>query len=388
MSKAADTETTGRKEQAAGLGVRRVSEALVVVLKGDWTLQNRPPAFDPVAEAARKEPRPVRMEFDCGELGEWDSALLNLVLKCHALCREQKIQFAGENLPPGARKLLDLALAVPEAATSGRRGTKPDALTRLGAGGIRAGAAVQEFLTFLGGSALAALRLPLGAAQFRWPDAMLVMQRAGPEALGVVALINFLVGVILAFVGAVQLSRFGAAIFVADLVAIGTVREMGCLMTGIIVCGRTGAAFAAELGAMKANEEISAFRSFGISPMEFLVLPRILGLFLMMPLLTVFADLIAITGGFLVSISMLDVTAIEYLRRSSEAITLTGFLLGIFKSAVFGIIIALFGCLRGMQSGENAAAVGRATTSAVVSGITCIVAADGVFAVLCNALGI
>ena len=139
---------------------------------------------------------------------------------------------------------------------------------------------------------------------------------------------------------------------------------------------------------MKANEEISAFRSFGISPMEFLVLPRILGLFLMMPLLTVFADLIAITGGFLVSISMLDVTAIEYLRRSSEAITLTGFLLGIFKSAVFGIIIALFGCLRGMQSGENAAAVRRAITSAVVSGITCIVAADGVFAVLCNALGI
>jgi phospholipid/cholesterol/gamma-HCH transport system permease protein len=227
-----------------------------------------------------------------------------------------------------------------------------------------------------------------GKAQVRWSDAWLVVQQCGPEALGVVALINFLVGVILAFVGAVQLRQVGASVFVADLVAIGTVREMGCLMTGMILCGRTGAAFAAQLGAMKVNEEIDALRTFGISPIEFLVLPRILALLLMMPLLCVFADAIAITGGYMVSVSMLDVTSTEYIRRTIEAIKLQSFFLGIVKGAFFGILVSVSGCLRGMQCGTNAAAVGQATTSSVVTGITSIVAADGVFAVLCNALDI
>jgi phospholipid/cholesterol/gamma-HCH transport system permease protein len=203
-----------------------------------------------------------------------------------------------------------------------------------------------------------------------------------------VALINFLVGLILAFVGAVQLAQFGASIYVADLVAIASVREMGCIMTAIIVCGRTGAAFAAQLGTMKVNEEIDAFRTFGISPMEFLVLPRIVALMLAMPLLVVFADLIAIAGGYVVSVAMLDVTAAEYIDRTIEAITLRSFFLGVFKGACFGMLVAMTGCWRGLRSGDSAAAVGLATTSAVVTGITTIIAADGVFAVLCHALGI
>ena len=180
----------------------------------------------------------------------------------------------------------------------------------------------------------------------------------------------------------------GWPLIAADLVAIGTVREMGCIMTGVILCGRTGAAFAAQLGAMKVNEEIDAFKTLGISPIEFLVVPRIVALLLMMPLLCVFADVIAIGGGYLVSISMLDVSSHEYIRRTLEAITLKSFLLGIFKGSFFGILVAIAGCMRGMQCGTNAAAVGRSTTSAVVTGITSIVAADGGFAVLCNALGI
>jgi phospholipid/cholesterol/gamma-HCH transport system permease protein len=189
-------------------------------------------------------------------------------------------------------------------------------------------------------------------------------------------------------VGVVQLRQFGASIYVADLVAIGTVREMGCLMTGIILCGRTGAAFAAQLGTMKVNEEIDAFKTFGISPIEFLVLPRILALLMMMPLLCIFADAIALLGGFVISVSMLDVTAVEYFNRSVAAITLSSFLLGVFKGAFFGILVALTGCLRGIQCGNNAAAVGEAATSAVVTGITWIIVADGIFAVLCNALKI
>ena len=346
------------------------------------------PGVDAIAHEIAEGSPPKRLEFDASGLGLWDSGLVNFVLKCHAVCRENGIEVSTEKLPEGVRRLIRMALAVPEAKDARREAAGTGIFARAGKLGIRGWAAGRELFEFVGASALTFFAMFRGTAQFRWSDAMLVIQRAGPEAFGVVALINFLVGVILAFVGAVQLSRFGAAVFVADLVAIGTVREMGCLMTGVIVCGRTGAAFAAELGAMKVNEEISAFSAFGISPMEFLVLPRILGLFLMMPLLTVFADVIAIFGGFVVSVSMLDVTSTEYIRRTLEAITLRSFLLGIFKSAVFGIIIASYGCLRGMQSGSNAAAVGQATTSAVVSGITAIVAADGLFAVLCNALGI
>ena len=235
---------------------------------------------------------------------------------------------------------------------------------------------------------MALMNLLRGRAQFRWADAFLVMEQTGPQALGIVAMINFLVGLILAFVGALELARFGASIYVADLVGIATVREMGCIMTGIILCGRTGAAFAAQLGTMKVNEEINALQTFGFSPIEFLVLPGMVALVLMMPFLCVFADLISIAGGFFVSVSMLDITSTEYVNRTIQAIQLKSFLLGIVKGTFFGFLVAYTGCLRGIQSGHTAAAVGQATTRAVVSGISAIIATDGIFAVLCNALRI
>jgi len=243
-------------------------------------------------------------------------------------------------------------------------------------------------LRFVGENVLAFLKMLRGRAQFRWADMFLAMQECGPQALGIVALINFLIGLILAFVGATELARFGASIYTADLVAVASVREMGCIMTGIILCGRTGAAFAAQLGTMKVNQEIEAFQTFGISPVEFLVLPRMLALILMMPLLCIFADVIAIAGGFVVSTLMLHVTPELYLSRTVSAISLSAFLLGVCKGAFFGVVVALTGCLRGMQCGTNAAAVGLATTSAVVTGITTIIASDGLFAVICNALHI
>jgi phospholipid/cholesterol/gamma-HCH transport system permease protein len=186
----------------------------------------------------------------------------------------------------------------------------------------------------------------------------------------------------------VGLQQFGASIYVADMVAVGTTREMGCIMTGIILCGRTGAAFAAQLGTMKVNEEINAFKTFGISPMEFLVLPRMVALILMMPLLCVFADFIGMAGGFVVSTMMLHIAPMQYLQRSLDAVPMKSFLLGIGKGSFFGFLVAFTGCLRGMQCGTNAAAVGQATTKAVVAGITAIIASDGIFAVICNALNI
>src|SRR5258705_148934 len=163
---------------------------------------------------------------------------------------------------------------------------------------------------------------------------------------------------------------------------------MGCIMTGIIMCGRTGAAFAAQLGTMKVNQEIEAFQTFGFNPIEFLVLPRMLALILMMPVLVLFADLISILGGFLVSTLMLNVSPALYVNRTVHSITVTSFLLGLFKGTFFGVIVALAGCMRGIQSGTDAAAVGLATTSAVVTGITAIIAFDGFFAVICNAFRI
>jgi phospholipid/cholesterol/gamma-HCH transport system permease protein len=284
--------------------------------------------------------------------------------------------------------LLRLAHAVPEKKDTRFAAAKPQFLQDLGERALKRWDGALGLLTFLGENVLALRNLLRGRAQFRWADALLVMEQCGPQALGIVAMINFLVGLILAFVGAVELQRFGASIYVADLVGIATVREMGCIMTGIILCGRTGAAFAAQLGTMKVNEEISALQTFGISPLEFLVLPRMVALIVMMPFLCVFADLISIAGGFFVSVTMLDVNPTVYLDRTIHAIQLKSFLLGISKGSFFGFLVAYTGCLRGMQSGNNAAAVGEATTRAVVAGISSIVASDGIFAVLSKALGI
>jgi phospholipid/cholesterol/gamma-HCH transport system permease protein len=328
------------------------------------------------------------MEFDAVALGRWNSGLMTLVVKCWELCQRQGIEFRAETLPGGVAALLRLSQAVPEKKDAARQRIRSSVLRRLGESAITNWEGGIGWLTFLGQNVLALVSLIRGRAQFRWADVFLVMEECGPRALGIVALINFLIGLILAFVGATQLANFGAAIYTADLVAVATVREMASIMTGIIICGRTGAAFAAQLGTMKVNQEIEAFETFGINPIEFLVLPRVIALVLMMPLLVLFANVISIAGGFLVSTLMLHMTPALYLHRTLEAITLNSFLLGVFKGGYFGIVVALTGCLRGMQCGTNAAAVGLATTSAVVTGITVIIASDGVFAVLCSALRI
>ena len=202
-----------------------------------------------------------------------------------------------------------------------------------------------------------------------------------------VTLISFLIGLILAFVGAVQLQQFGASIFVANLVAIAMTREIGCIMTAIVMSGRTGAAFAAQLGTMNTNQEIDALSTLGISPMEFLVLPRMLALIAMMPLLTVYADLVGILGGAVVGIGMLGLSPTEYFEQTRAAVKVSDFLIGITKSSVFGVVVALAGCLRGLNSGRSAAAVGLAATSAVVTSIVWLIVLDGIFAVILNVLG-
>ena len=372
----------------ARLTVRRKEDGVILVeIAGDWLDRTGLPDISAVERELARSGAST-LEFDAQGLGRWDSALMVRILAINDLCAKGKVEFRAKTLPGGLAKLIALSQAVPEKTDAARKAITPSFLQRVGESGLAAWTGGAAMLSFLGESVVAALKLVRGQAQFRWTDMFEVMQACGPQALGIVALINFLIGLILAFVGATELARFGAAIYTADLVAVASVREMGCIMTGIILCGRTGAAFAAQLGTMKVNQEIEAFQTFGISPIEFLVLPRMLALIFMMPLLCVFADLIAIAGGFLVSTLMLDVTPALYLNRTVEAINLAGFLLGVCKGAFFGVLVALTGCLRGIQCGTNAAAVGQATTSAVVTGITLIIASEGIFSVICNALHI
>ena len=366
---------------------RKEDGVLLVEIAGDWLDRSSLPGISAV-EGELSGDRVKALEFEASALGRWDSALLVRILALSDLCAKAKIEFRATTLPEGLAKLIALSQAVPEKADAARKEVVPSFLQRVGESGLASWTGGAAMMSFLGESVVASMKLIRGRAQFRWSDTFMVIQQTGPEALGIVALINFLIGMILAFVGATELAQFGAAIYTADLVAVASVREMACIMTGIIICGRTGAAFAAQLGTMKVNQEIEAFQTFGISPFEFLVLPRMLALVLMMPLLCVFADLIAIVGGFLVATLMLDVSPMLYLDRTLESIRLSTFLIGVFKGGFFGVVIALTGCLRGMQCGTNAAAVGMATTSAVVTGITWIIASDGIFAVICNALHI
>ena len=366
---------------------RSEAGVLLVSLAGDWLEPADNPLL-PALEAEFARGGVTVLRFNPEGLGKWDSRLVALLFKCYDSCDQQKVTFEIDSLPAGVAKLLRLARAVPEKKDAARILSRAPFLQRVGEAGLATWSGGIGMLTFLGENVLAFCQLLRGKAQFRWTDTFLVMQQCGPQALGIVALINFLIGLILAFVGATELASFGASIYTADLVAVATVREMGCIMTGIILCGRTGAAFAAQLGTMKVNQEIEAFQTFGISPIEFLVLPRMLALILMMPLLCIFADAIAIAGGFLVSTVMLDISPALYLTRTVESVKLSAFLLGIIKGGYFGVVVALTGCLRGMQCGTNAAAVGQATTSAVVTGITTIIASDGLFAVICSALHI
>ena len=361
---------------------------LLVRLLGNWREEREVPSVKAIHEALSQAPEVKSLSFESAGLTGWDSRFVAFVRNCAELCRTRNVELRDGGLPEGVRRLLRLAQAVPEKKDVRHAAIKTPFLQGVGERALKAWEGTLEMFTFLGENMTALGKLLRGRAQFRWADAFLVMEQCGPQALGIVAMINFLVGLILAFVGAVQLMRFGASIYVADLVGIASVREMGCIMTGIILCGRTGAAFAAQLGTMKVNEEISALQTFGISPIEFLVLPRMVALILVMPFLCAFADFISIAGGFVVSVSMLDVTPAVYLTRTIHAIQLKSFLLGIGKGCFFGFLVAYTGCLRGMQSGSSAAAVGEATTRAVVTGITAIVASDGIFAVICNALHI
>src|SRR2546421_10360339 len=280
--------------------------ALRVALAGDWNLARGLPAPVGVIEEIERSPLPRKVIFETGVLAGWDSGLLTFLRAVRTRCTQLGVEVDRHGLPEGVRRLLALATAVP--AGPGRRSPEPEPLlARVGDATIGWWRGCGDMLAFIGEAFLSLLRLFSGKARFRRSDFLLVVQDCGAGSLPIVALINLLVGLILAFVGAIELRRFGAQIYVAELVGIGMLRDIAPRMTGIIVAGRTGASFAAQLGTMEANQEIDALRTLAIPPMDFLVLPRLLALSLMMPLLCLYADLTGIAGGLVVGGSMLGI---------------------------------------------------------------------------------
>ena len=383
------TAATEAKPESCALSYSRPADGtLLLRLTGSWTLRGHPPSADEVRKQIEAETPVRKLDFDAQGVTGWDSGLLSFVLNVSKICAGKDIDMDVGGLPGGVQKLIDLATTVPEKKGARKAEDRETFLEQVGKGWLDFMGDGGDIVGFLGESVLSFGRLLAGKARFRRSDFIVVIQQCGAQALPIVSLISILVGLILAFVGAVQLEQFGAQIFVANLVGIATAREMGAMMTGIIMAGRTGAAFAAQLGTMQVNEEIDALKTLGISPMDFLVLPRMMALILMMPLLTLYACLLGILGGMIVGVGMLDLSLTQYIDQTRSALTLTDFAVGLFKSSVFGVLIAISGCLRGIQCGRSASAVGDAATSAVVMGIILIIVADGIFAVLTNMLGI
>jgi phospholipid/cholesterol/gamma-HCH transport system permease protein len=370
------------------LYVQRAEDGtLTVRLVGPWSLEAGLP---PLADVEREltGPSPKAIDFDTEGLTAWDSSVLAFLAGTSRLARERGVPVDTAGLPEGLRRLLVLAEAVPERADARAKEGEGDFVEKVGERALEAQRLFESDLDFLGKLVLSFGRALRGRARFRGSDLALLIQQSGFEALPIVTLVTFLLGLILAFVGAIQLQTFGATIYVADLVGVAMVRDMGALITGIIMAGRSGAAFAAQLGSMKVTQEIDALETMAISSLDFLVLPRVIALVLMMPLLTLYGDAMGILGGGFVGVTMLGLSPVEYLLQTADAVNVTHVVGGVVKGTVYGALIAGAGCLRGVQSGKSSSAVGDAATSAVVTSIVAIILACGVFAFVFYALGI
>jgi len=371
------------------------SGTLQVRLLGDWTnADNDSPVFndpvDPLLQMlqARLTRDVSLVEFDSSKLTFWDSRLLVAITKVIDALEREDARLDLDGLPDGVKALIRLSRAVPPRAAARQNAEDQGLLTTIGQSASDLFHYLSNANVFLGESLQAFGRFFRGKARYMRSDVVEFIEATGPQALPIVGIINVLLGVILGFMGAVQLTQFGAEIYVANLVALGQTREIAPMMTGIIMAGRTGAAYAAQLGTMQVNEEIDALKTFGFSPMDFLVLPRMLALAIMFPVLVLYADALGIFGGYLVGVGMLGLGTTEYIEQTRQAIDMGDILLGVVKGSVFGILVAITGCMHGMQSGRSASAVGDAATNAVVSGIIAIIVMTAVFAVLTNVLKI
>lgn len=361
-------------------------DTLLLKLSGSWILRKGLYSVSEVESAVESDSGVKNLAFDTKAVTDWDSGFVIFLRKIADFCRQKDIAIDDDGLPEGVRKLFRLATAVPVVDTHDDP-MASSLLTRVGDISIRLTKTWGDTLTFIGEVFLSFLRFLRGKARFRRTDLWNLIEEVGAQALPIVTLINFLIGIILAFVGAIQLQAFGAEIYVADLVAIAIVREMGPMMTAIIVAGRSGAAFAAHIGTMVVNEEVDALKTMGISPIDFLVTPRLLALSLMMPLLALYADFIGILGGAVIGQTILSLPFRLYYTQTIASLNPLHFLLGLIKAGIYGSLVAFAGCMTGMHSGRSAAAVGAATTKAVVNSIVLIIVASALTTIIYSLFG-
>jgi len=368
--------------------VIQVREKLLHICVGGCWNRNIPwPQEAGDALRAIVDARISNVRLESTELVRWDSSLLVFLCQVVKAAKERSIPVQTA-LPHGLDRMLKLAFAVPPKEGSGRENHKEQLFARVGACVLGLLPRIGDFLSFLGELVFSFRRLLLGKTQMRLQDLFSAMHECGIQALPIISLTSLLFGLILAFVGAVQLTQFGAQIYVAGLVGIGMLRVMGAIMVGVVMSGRVGAAYAALIGTMQVNEEVDALSTLGVSPHDFLVLPRVLALMGMVPLLTLYADLMGLVGGFMVGTLMLDLNPMEYLNATVTMVPFKHVIVGLVYGTTFGGIVALFGCYHGIRCGRSAQAVGQATTTAVVHSIVGIIVATAVITIVCNVLGV
>jgi phospholipid/cholesterol/gamma-HCH transport system permease protein len=358
----------------------------ILTLAGDWIAQsgNIPP-FPSDSLAALPAGR--TLGFDITGLGRWDSGLIEFLWDARRTAVASGLTVDSAALPDSARKLLGL---LPDRVTEPKppRHRRFQPVRWVGGRTIGLLNEVGVLSSLLAATGTGGIRALTGQARMRAVDLLGNIRDAGPSALIIVSVVNFLIGAILAFVGAVQLRKFAADIYVADLVGLALVREMAAVMTAIIMAGRTGGAYAARIATMQGNEEIDALQVIGIPVSDYIVLPSILALVFTMPFLYLYGCLVGMIGGFVVSIAMLTITGPGYFYQTLGAVAFDQFVFGFVKSVAFAILIGVTSCRIGLKAGRSAADVGMAATQAVVTGIVGVIALDALFAVLADVVGL
>jgi phospholipid/cholesterol/gamma-HCH transport system permease protein len=374
-----------RTEAAPAWQLRQLNGAHVLCLTGDWIAQSgRIPGFP--EDGLRGVTSSQSVEFDIAGVGRWDSGLIAFLWDAKRAAVTAGVAIDSETLPASARKLLGLLPGSLAEAGPVRRGGF-QLLYRLGGITIDLLTEFGIVSTLLANTAKGGVFALVGRARMRPVDLIANIRDAGPSALVIVSVVNFLLGAILAFVGAVQLRKFAADIYVANLVGLALVREMAAVMTAIVMAGRTGGAYAARIATMQGNEEIDALQVIGIPVEDYILLPSILALTFTMPLLYLYGCLVGILGGGVVAIGMLNITAAGYVHQTLGAVAFSQFLFGFGKSIAFAILIGVTSCHIGLKAGRSAADVGAAATRAVVTGIVGVIALDSLFAVIATVVG-
>ncbi|MBR4741489.1 MAG: ABC transporter permease [Desulfovibrio sp.] len=358
-----------------------------IAVGGTWQLAT------PLPETAQKalqilQTEPItELTLTEENLCQWDSNLLVFLVQIVRSANDRKIAL-HLNLSPNLQRLIHLAFEVKAQEGSQRSHNEESFLAKIGTSVLNFFPKCADFFCFLTDVLYAFWKFFMGRACMRTQDFLSALHECSIEALPIVSITNLLFGLILAFVGAVQLTQFGAQIYVAGLVGIGMLRVMGAVMVGIVMSGRVGASYAALIGTMQVNEEVDALVTFGFSPIEFLVLPRMLALAIMAPILTLYADLMGIVGGFLVGTMMLNLNPLEYLNATCNMVNFQHAIIGLVYATMFGIVIAVSGCYHGIRCGRSAQAVGQATTTAVVHSIVGIIVMTALITIICNLLGV